>query len=106
MSEIQSVAARVATNSKAKVFISYSRADLAFANRLEAELKARGFEPLMDRTEIYAFEDWWARIQALITQADTIIFVLSPEAVSSAICLRVCPETSGRIAEFLEHEAN
>ena len=51
---------------KARIFISYSRKDMAFADRLEAALKARGFEPLIDRTEIYAFEDWWKRIQALI----------------------------------------
>ena len=50
----------------ARIFISYSRKDMAFADRLEAALKARGFEPLIDRTEIYAFEDWWKRIEALI----------------------------------------
>jgi hypothetical protein len=33
--------------SKAKVFISYSRKDMAFADRLEAALKTRGFEPLI-----------------------------------------------------------
>ena len=65
---------------KAKIFISYSRKDSAFADRLEAALKARGFEPLIDRTEIYAFEDWWQRIEALIGRADTIAFVLSPDA--------------------------
>ena len=63
---------------KAKIFISYSRKNMAFADRLETALKERGFEPLIDRTEIYAFEDWWKRIQALIAQADTVIFVLSP----------------------------
>jgi hypothetical protein len=51
---------------KAKIFISYSRKDMAFADRLEAALKAHSFEPLIDRTEIYAFEDWWRRIEALI----------------------------------------
>jgi hypothetical protein len=56
--------------SKAKVFISYSRKDMAFADRLEAALKARGFEPLIDRTDIYAFEEWWKRIEALIARAD------------------------------------
>jgi hypothetical protein len=35
--------------SRARVFISYSRKDVAFADRLEAALKARGFEPLGDR---------------------------------------------------------
>jgi hypothetical protein len=71
---------------KTKVFISYSRSDMAFAGRLEAALKACGFEPLIDRAEIYAFEDWWKRIEALIVQADTIAFVLSPESVASRIC--------------------
>ncbi len=71
---------------KARIFISYSRKDMAFADRLEAALKARGFEALIDRTEIYAFEDWWKRIEALIGRADTIVFVLSPDAVSSDIC--------------------
>jgi hypothetical protein len=32
---------------KARVFISYSRKDMAFADNLEAALKARGFEPLI-----------------------------------------------------------
>jgi hypothetical protein len=59
---------------------------MGFADQLEATLKARGFEPLIDRTEIYAFEDWWRRIQSLIVKADTVIFVLSPDAVSSDIC--------------------
>jgi TIR domain len=49
----------VGEQSKARVFISYSRKDMAFAGRLEAALKARGFEPLIDRAEIYAFEEWW-----------------------------------------------
>ena len=73
---------------KAKVFISYSRKDMVFADRLEAALKARGFEPLIDRTEINAFEDWWQRIEALIGQADTIVFVLSPDAVASDVALK------------------
>jgi hypothetical protein len=70
-------------HSKAKVFISYSRRDRTFADRLDAALKERGFEPLIDRTDIYAFEEWWKRVEALIAQADTIVFVLSPDAVKS-----------------------
>jgi hypothetical protein len=73
---------------KARIFISYSRKDMAFADRLEAALTARGFEPLIDRTEIYAFEDWWKRIEALIGKADTVVFVLSPDAVASEIALK------------------
>ena len=73
---------------KAKIFISYSRKDMAFVDRLEPALKARGFEPLIDRAEIYAFEDWWKRIEALIGRADTVVFVLSPDAIASEICAK------------------
>lgn len=73
---------------KTKVFISYSRKDMAFADRLEAVLKVRGFEVLIDREEIYAFEDWWKRLQALIRSADTAVFALSPDAVASHEALR------------------
>jgi tetratricopeptide (TPR) repeat protein len=48
----------------------------------------RGFEPLIDRTEIFAFEEWWARIEGLIARADTVVFVLSPDAVASDVALR------------------
>jgi formylglycine-generating enzyme required for sulfatase activity len=67
--------------SKATVFISYSRKDIAFADRLDAALTARGFETLIDRSDIYAFEEWWKRVEVLIARADTVIFVLSPDAV-------------------------
>jgi formylglycine-generating enzyme required for sulfatase activity len=70
-------------DAKTRVFISYSRKDMAFADRLETALKARSFEVLIDRDEIYAFEDWWKRLQALIGSSDTVIFVLSPDAVAS-----------------------
>ena len=73
---------------KAKIFISYSRKDMAFADRLEAALKARGFEPLIDRNEIFAFEDWWKRIQGLISRADTVVFVLSADSVKSDVALK------------------
>jgi hypothetical protein len=73
---------------KAKVFISYSRKDMAFANRLEVALKARDFSAAIDRSEIYAFEEWWKRIEALITQADTVVFVLSPDSVASEVALK------------------
>jgi formylglycine-generating enzyme required for sulfatase activity len=73
---------------KTQIFISYSRKDMEFADRLEAALKARGFEILIDREEIYAFEDWWKRLEALIGRADTVVFVLSPDAVKSDVALK------------------
>jgi hypothetical protein len=75
-------AAQVIENQpKARVFISYSRKDMYFADRLDAALKARGYKTLIDRSDILAFEEWWKRVEALIVSADTVIFVLSPDAV-------------------------
>src|SRR5262245_65789984 len=78
-------APEVGQQPQAKVFISYSRKDMVFADRLEAALKARGFDPLIDRSEIYAFEQWWQRIETLIGGADTVVFVLSPDSVASEV---------------------
>lgn len=80
--------ARAGSEPKAKVFISYAREDMAFVDRLDAALATRGFEPLVDRTDIYAFEDWWKRIEALIARADAVVFVLSPDAVASEVALK------------------
>jgi hypothetical protein len=72
----------------ARIFISYSRKNMAFVDRIDAGLRVRGFAPLIDRAEIYAFEDWWRHIENLIVSADTIIFVLSPDAVASEVAAR------------------
>jgi len=85
---VQSTVGARSIEAKTRVFISYSRKDMAFAGKLEAALKARGFEVLIDRQEIYAFEDWWKRIEALIGGADTVVFVLSPDAVKSDVAIK------------------
>ena len=69
---------------EAKTFISCSRKDMAFADRPEAVLKVRGFEVLIDRTDIYDFEDWWERIEALIGVA--------PAHATAARAVRKRPE--------------
>src|SRR5262249_43537124 len=72
---------------KLKVFISYSRRDsAAFADELMAGLEYGGFAPFLDRHDIAAGEDWEARLSALIAQSDTVVFVVSPEAVKSERC--------------------
>src|SRR5215471_1932894 len=86
--------------SKAEAFISYSRKDIDFANRLDAALRARGFEPLIDRTDIYAFEKWWERIEALIRRADTVVFVISPDAVASEVALKEVAEAASLNKRF------
>src|SRR6516165_5155750 len=72
---------------KLRVFISYSRDDLDFADQLDAALNACGFECLIDRHGISGGEDWKRRLGNLISEADTVVFVLSPSSAGSPICV-------------------
>jgi WD40 repeat protein len=69
-----------------KVFISYSRIDEDFAQELLSGLELGGFEPYLDKHDIAAGEDWQARLSRLIEGADTVVFVISPDAVASERC--------------------
>jgi TPR repeat protein len=71
---------------KLRVFISYSREDLDFADQLNAALDAYGFECFIDRQGISGGEDWKRRLGNLIREADTVVFVLSPTSARSDIC--------------------
>ena len=71
---------------KLRVFISYSRDDLHFADQLDAALNVYGFECIIDRHGISGGEDWKRRLGNLIREADTVIFVLSPTSARSEIC--------------------
>src|SRR5262245_55269200 len=71
---------------KLRVFISYSRDDLRFADQLNAALIACGFDCIMDRHDISGGEDWKRRLGTLISEADAVVFVLSPTSARSEIC--------------------
>ena len=80
---------------KLKVFISYSRRDLAaFADELVAGLELGGFAPFLDRHDIAPGEPWEVRLGGLIEQSDTVVFVVSPEAVS---LIAACGRWIGRL---------
>src|SRR5262249_13984189 len=73
--------------SRGKVFISYSRRDSSeFADDLIDGLELAGFAPFLDRHDIAAGEDWERRLGGLIQEADTVVFIISPEAVKSERC--------------------
>jgi hypothetical protein len=73
---------------KLKVFISYSRKDsTAFVDELVLGLEDRGFAPILDRHDIKPGEPWEARLSGLIEQSDTVVFVVSPQAVKSERCV-------------------
>lgn len=45
-----------------------------------------GFDPVLDKQDIAAAEDWEKRLDSLIRQADTVVFLLSPRSVQSPRC--------------------
>jgi tetratricopeptide (TPR) repeat protein len=76
-----------AAQDRLKVFVSYSRKDaLEFADQLVAALSAYGYQPTIDRHGIAGAEKWQERLGTLILEADTVVFVLSPESATSDIC--------------------
>ena len=73
---------------KLKVFISYSRQDAAdFADELVGGLKLAGFAPFIDRHDIKPGEPWEDRLGRLIADSDTVVFVVTPQAVKSERCV-------------------
>jgi hypothetical protein len=69
-----------------KVFISYSRDDIAFADQLYAALGAFDFELTIDRHSIPGGDKWEKRLGTLIRDAGTVVFVLSPSSAASKFC--------------------
>ena len=72
----------------AKVFISYSRKDIAFAKYLTAELQKSDLDFWIDWEGIPPTVDWWAEIQKGIEEADIFLFLISPDSANSTVCQR------------------
>ncbi len=64
------------------VFISYSRKDSAFVDRLEADLRAYGFDTWVDRQHLEGGADWARVIEQRILDHEAFIVALSPDAIS------------------------
>jgi hypothetical protein len=80
MGEMESAMAETGTASdasRARVFISYSREDSAFAGRLALILDDRGFEAVIDREIVDAGEIWKPRVRQLILSSDLVIVILT-----------------------------
>jgi WD40 repeat protein len=68
------------------VFISYSRKDQAFVQRLHQALQDRGREAWIDWKDIPPTAEWLLEVYGGIEAADTFLFILSPDAVDSKVC--------------------
>jgi WD40 repeat protein len=81
----------------AQVFISYSRKDGSFVRGLQRALEDAKRETWVDWEDIPPSVEWLTRIRSAIDEADTFVFVLSPDSVRSETCrLEVDHATSRR----------
>jgi TIR domain-containing protein/WD40 domain-containing protein len=68
------------------VFISYSRKDKIFVERLFAALEQQGHDAWVDWDDIEYSEDWWQKIQKGILTSNNFVFIMSPHSVRSKVC--------------------
>jgi hypothetical protein len=66
-----------------EIFLSYSRLDQEFADRLSAALQEYGIPVWVDRVSIQAGDAWRAAIAHAIAECDAFLVVLSPQCVAS-----------------------
>ncbi|WP_189787482.1 toll/interleukin-1 receptor domain-containing protein [Streptomyces capitiformicae] len=84
-----------AVDTRTRVFVSYSRKDAEFLSWLAQGLRDRGLLVDYDRstedpnsvtTGISAEDAWWTRLEEMITAAEVIVFVVSPDSARSRVC--------------------
>lgn len=70
------------------IFISYSRRDLGFAQKIVDALAASKLDTWIDWKSIPKGEDWQQEIYRGIEEADAFLFLISPDSVVSEPCNR------------------
>lgn len=68
------------------VFISYSRKDRPFVERLTRALEANGRDVWVDFDDIPFAAEWWDEICEGIESSEVVVFILSPDSVASEVC--------------------
>jgi WD40 repeat protein len=89
------------------VFISYSRRDKGFVQRLHDALSERDYEVWVDWEDIPPSSEWVEEIRTGVRSADGFIYVISPESVASEQCeaeLDRAVEQRKRILPILHRE--
>jgi len=71
---------------KTKIFISYSRKDKPFVQKLNDAIDAAGIDAWVDWEGIPLSSDWMKEITAAIEAGDAFVYVISPDSLSSKIC--------------------
>ena len=68
------------------LFISYSRSDRDFVEKLNNALAERGFSAWVDWAGIPPTAEWMAEINAAIEAADTFVVIMTPDSMNSKVC--------------------
>jgi formylglycine-generating enzyme required for sulfatase activity len=71
----------------ARIFVSYSRKNKDFCKRLTDELQKRDLDFWVDWEGIPPTVDWMNEIEKGIEEADAFLAIVSPDWISSKICL-------------------
>jgi formylglycine-generating enzyme required for sulfatase activity len=71
----------------ARVFVSYSRKNKDFCRQLTNELQKRDLDFWVDWEGIPPTVDWMMEIEKGIEEADTFLAIVSPDWISSKVCL-------------------
>lgn len=80
---------------KTRAFISYSRKNKVFTDRLAGELAQQGYKVDYDQspfdvdnidTGISAEDDWRKRLREMIAACEAMVFIVSPESAASRVC--------------------
>jgi len=71
------------TSAPPLVFVSYSRRDAAFVDRLELSLQRAGYNVWVDRSNLAGGQAWSASIQQAIEHCAALVVVVSPAALRS-----------------------
>lgn len=71
----------------ADIFVSYSHRDSDFGRRLHNALIGQQRDVWMDWEDIPFSADWWTEIRQGIESSDNFVIILSPDFVSSPVCM-------------------
>lgn len=94
---------------KNSVFISYSRRDKPFVQRLVKAFNDLGRDVWIDWEDIPPVADWRNEIHSGIDNADDFVFVISPDSVESEVCgdeLARAIQLNKRLVPLLYREVN
>jgi len=90
------------------VFISYSRQDRQFVERLTRELQLAGIQTWIDTQNISAGANWQQEIEKGLLEADVLLYVASSQASSSGwieLELQAFLKGSGRVIPLIIDDA-